>query len=182
MLLDSCADLIDRQLDENEYEALHSTRLVVSAGYASDVVYRGRDAGIQQYSLSPQIAFIHRSGLFAQLAAAWLDHSPTRWDQKSIGAGYEFVAGGLFSGSFSYTHYWFSDSSNQEKSQLTNSLDGDLFFRTRFVTIELSPSLAFATESEFTTTMALSHEFETMSPFRGSILSIAPTAAAMVGQ
>lgn len=181
-LADACSEMIDRQAEENEYAAAHSSRLVISGSYISDVVYHGRDGGVKQFALSPQLAYKHRSGLFVAGSAAWLSNSVNGWDQRNVGGGYEFELGTHFAGILSYTHIWFSDSSYQEKAELTNSLDGELSLLTKPVNASISLSLAFATASEFTSEFSLSHEFDVDRFFGRAALSIEPTITVIVGE
>ena len=181
-LADASSDMIDRQRDENEYTAAHSSRFIATGSYTSDVVYRGRDGGVKQYALSPELAYKDHSGLFVDGSAAWLGNSLNGWDQRDISGGYEFELGTHFAGALSYTHYWFADSSRLEKADLKNSIDAELSLLTNPVNIYISPSLAFTTASEFTTEFSLSHEFDVDRFLRRADLSIEPTVTAIVGE
>ncbi len=181
-LEDASNDLIDRQAEENEYAATHASRIVISGSYISDVVYHGRDGGVKQFALSPQLAYKHRSGLFVAGSASWLSNSINGWDQQNIGGGYEFGLGTHLAGILSYTHFWFSDSSQQEKAELTNILDGDLSLLTKPINASFSLSLAFGTASEFTAEFSLSHEFDVDRFLGRAALSIEPTVTAIVGE
>lgn len=180
-LEDASSEMIDRQVEENDYAAAHSSRFIISASYISNVTYRGRDGGVKQSALSPQLAYKHRSGLFVAGSAAWLNNSISGWDQRNIGAGYEFELGNHFAGTFSYTHFRFSDSSQLERAELTNSLDGELSLLTKPLNASIVLSLAFGTASEFTTEFSLSHEFDVDRFLGRSKLSIEPTVTAIVG-
>ena len=180
-LEDASSEMIDRQAEENEYAAAHSSRFVITGSYISDVAYRGRDGGVKQSALSPQLAYKHRSGLFVAGSAAWLSNSVNGWDQRNIGGGYEFEPGAHFAGILSYTHFRFSDSSQLERAELTNSLDGELSLLTKPLNASISLSLAFGTAAEFTTEFSLSHEFDVDRFLGRASLSIEPTVTAIVG-
>ena len=178
---DASSDMIDRQSDEDELIAAHASRLVLSGSYTSDVTYRGRDGGVRQYALSPEVEYKAHSGLFVAASAAWLGNSPNAWDERTVGGGYEFELGTHFTGSFSYTRFWFNDSSRLEKADMKNSIDGELEVLTKPINVSVSPSFAFSTASEFTTEFSLSHEFDIDTFLRRADLSIEPTVTAIVG-
>jgi hypothetical protein len=181
-LEDANSEMLDRRAEENEYAAAHSSRFVITGSYMSNVAYRGRDGGVKQSALSPQLAYKHRSGLFVAGSAAWLNNSVNGWDQRNIGAGYEFELGNHFAGAFSYTYFRFSDSSQLERAELTNSLDGELSLLTKPLNASIVLSLAFGTASEFTTEFSLSHEFDVDRFIGRAALSIEPTFTAIVGE
>jgi len=181
LLEDASSDVIDRQEVENDYAASHSSRFILSASYISNVAYRGRDGGVKQSAFSPQLAYKHRSGLFVAGSAAWLNNSISGWDQRYIGAGYEFELGKYFAGALSYTHFRFSDSSQLERAELTNSIDGELSLLSKSLNASLGLGLAFGTASEFTTEFSLSHEFEVDRFLGRAGISIEPTVTAIVG-
>ena len=178
---DASSVMIDRQSDENEYIAAHASRVEVTGSYVSDVVYRGRDGGVKEYALSPELAYRDHSGLFIDGSAAWLGNSLKGWDERDIGVGYQFEAGTYVTGMLSYSHFWFSDSSRLEKADLKNSIDGELEILTKPVNVTVAPSIAFSTASEFTAGFSLSHEFDVDKFLRRTDLSIEPTVTAIIG-
>ncbi|MGB5668273.1 MAG: hypothetical protein WBM53_15665 [Maribacter sp.] len=62
--------------------------LYVSINYNIDTYFSGRDIGIDQYNLRPQITYMHSKGFFASLSVAYYSEFVPNWDYTTATLGY----------------------------------------------------------------------------------------------
>ncbi|MCX6143298.1 MAG: hypothetical protein NTZ35_08765 [Ignavibacteriales bacterium] len=182
---DSLADLrdilIENRLDEIDYQRYVATRLTASTWYSSHTTYRGRDNGVPQQMIAPSLAFRHSSGFGIEISTYWLDQSPKRWDDVAASATYEFILGSLLGGEFSYSHFWFSDSSQSAKSVFKNDFGASFSLNWPVLSLSVDGDLATGNASEFTTVVSASHDFEFPLTLYNKI-SLEPTLTAIIGE
>ena len=182
---DSLSDLrdilIENRLGEIDYQRYVATRLTVSTGYSSHTTYRGRDNGVSQQMIAPSLSFHHSSGFGIEVSTYWLDQTPKRWDDVAGSLTYEFTAGGLFGGSLSYSHFWFSDSSRSSKSVIKNDFAASFSLSWPMISLSIDGDLATGDASEFTLAASVSHEFEFPLTLYNKI-SLEPTFTAIIGE
>ncbi len=84
--------------------------LYVSVDYNSATYFSGRDIGVDQYNLRPQITYMNSKGFFMSVSGVFYSEFEPRWDFTSISAGYGKSIGKkkLIRLSTSYTKYFYS--------------------------------------------------------------------------
>jgi len=153
-------NLIDNRLGDIDVWRYGLTRLVISSSYSSHNSYRGRDNGLLQHSIAPSVTFRHSSGVSIQASGSRLEGSAHRWDNFLLSGEYDFRLSGVTGGSFSYTHFWFSDSSTSVRSVFTDNAEAGLSFDWPAISIAALGSLNFGKATEFTAAATISHDFE----------------------
>ncbi|SDW92620.1 hypothetical protein SAMN05444411_102479 [Lutibacter oricola] len=87
-------DILNDLFNENEVlddliESLSNFNfLYVSVNFNSDTYFSGRDIGINQYNLTPQISYIHSNGFFASLSGIYYSQFAPNWDVTRTSIGY----------------------------------------------------------------------------------------------
>ena len=85
--------------------------LYVSTSYYTDTYFSGRDIGIDQYSIRPQISYVHSKGFFTSLSGVYYDGFDPNWDYTAATLGYGKGLGKSNQLRFSttYTRYFYSE-------------------------------------------------------------------------
>ena len=148
--------LIDELFMEDEVineltASLKNTQfLYVSATYNSDTYFSGRDIGIDQYNITPQITYAHSNGIFASLSGIYYSEFVPKWDvtTATVGFGKNIGEKKLFKYALSYSKYFYSNDIN---NIYTNTLNAGLGVRNKKRTIgtQLSGSYLFGEDQSF---------------------------------
>jgi len=96
--------------------------LYISANYTSDTYFSGRDIGINQYNIRPQITYVNSNGLFASLSGTYYSEFYPKWDVTvaSLGYGKSIGKKKLFRYSTSYSRYFYANSEDNIFSNTIN--------------------------------------------------------------
>lgn len=99
--------------------------LYVSLNYNSNTYFSGRDLGIDQYNIVPQITYMHSKGFYASLSGIYYSEFDPNWDVTTATAGFgrSFGKGKIWNyyGSFSYFFYS-NDIDNLYRSTLNGGI------------------------------------------------------------
>lgn len=95
--------------------------------YNSNTFFSGRDPGIDQFSLIPQISYYHSSGFNINISGMYYEKYTPNWDFSSVYLGYfnRFGKKKLWHLSAGYTRYFYNDSWDI----FTNSLETSIGIR-----------------------------------------------------
>lgn len=118
-----------------------------SINYNNNTYFSGRDIGIDQFSMTPQINYIHSKGYFAGLSGVYYNELDPKWDYTSITVGYgkRFGKTKQYRWSVNYDRYFFSEPSNNPlKNSINFSLEIDN--KSRTIGTELTTSFLFGSE------------------------------------
>jgi len=85
--------------------------LYISTTYNSDTYFSGRDIGIDQYNIIPQITYAHSNGIFASLSGIYYSEFVPKWDvtTATVGFGRNIGLKKLFKYSISYSKYFYAN-------------------------------------------------------------------------
>lgn len=99
--------------------------LYLSLNYNSNTYFSGRDLGIDQYNIVPQITYMHSKGFYASLSGIYYSEFDPNWDVTTATAGFgrSFGKGKIWNyyGSFSYFFYS-NDIDNLYRSTLNGGI------------------------------------------------------------
>ncbi len=112
----------DATLDELVASLSNYQLLYISANYTSDTYFSGRDIGINQYNIRPQITYVNSNGLFASLSGTYYSEFQPKWDVTvaSLGFGKSIGKKKLFRYSTSYSRYFYANSEDNIFSNAIN--------------------------------------------------------------
>lgn len=146
-------DLIEELFMEDEVindltaSLKNSQFLYVSATYNSNTYFSGRDIGIDQYNITPQITYAHSNGLFASLSGIYYSEFVPKWDvtTATVGFGKNIGEQKLFKYAVSYSRYFYANDLN---NLYTNTLNAGFGVRTkkRNIGTQISASYLFGEE------------------------------------
>ena len=149
-------DLIDELFMEDELineltaSLKKSQFLYISATYNSDTYFSGRDIGIEQYNITPQITYVHTNGIFASLSGVYYSEFVPKWDVTvaTVGFGKNIGKKKLFKYAVSYSRYFYADDIN---NIYTNTFNVGLGIRNkkRNMGTQLTGSYLFGKDQSF---------------------------------
>lgn len=115
----------------------------------SNTYFSGRDSGIDQFSLIPQITYNHSSGINASVSGIFYEAFVPNWDFTSVSIGYYNSIGAkkLWHFNTGYTRYFYQDGWDV----FSNSLDASIGIRNkkRNLGTSLSMTYLFGTDQSF---------------------------------
>lgn len=108
----------------NTYNYIYS-----SVSYNSNTYFSGRDSGIDQLNVIPQMSYYHSSGFNASVSGIYYSEFTPHWDFTNIAVGYSSYIDKKqqFSYNVGYSRFFFSDHSDT----FTNFLDVGLGYRNK---------------------------------------------------
>lgn len=99
--------LVDDLLNSiNDYSFIYS-----SVSYSSNTFFAGRDSGVDQLNITPQVSYFHSSGFNASVASVYFESQNPNWDFISVTAGYGNTIGESKNLHYNlgYSRFFFSD-------------------------------------------------------------------------
>ncbi|WP_211290282.1 hypothetical protein [Polaribacter gangjinensis] len=136
---------IDEVLETNfSYNFLYT-----SLSYNSNTFFSGRDSGIDQFNVIPQISYYHSSGFNASISGIYYQNFAPSWDFTSVSVGYFNSLGKSRNIIYNlgYTKYFYAD----DFDDFTNSIDISLGIRNKKRTLgtTLSGSYIYGTDNSY---------------------------------
>jgi hypothetical protein len=140
----------DIAIDELVTSLTHFQFLYFSVNYSNDTYFSGRDIGIDQYNIRPQITYLNSNGIFASLYGIYYSGFDPKWDVTSatIGYGKNFGKKKLFKYYTSYSRYF---NNNSITNIFNNDLSVGLSVRNEKKTVgtQITGSYLFGNEQSF---------------------------------
>jgi len=136
---------LDELLDSNfSYNSLYT-----SVSYNSNTYFSGRDSGIDQFNIIPQVSYYHSSGFNATVSGIYYQNFDPSWDFTSVSVGYfnTLDKQKKIIYNLGYTHFFYTDGYDI----FTNSLDISLGIRNKKRTIgtTIAGAYLFGTEESY---------------------------------
>lgn len=136
---------IDDILDSfNTYNFLYT-----NLSFNSNTFFSGRDSGVDQFNVVPQLSYFSSSGFNASISGLLYETFTPNWDFTNVYVGYYHAMGNnkLFHYNVGYTRYFYSD----DWDTFTNSIDLSIGFRNKKKTFgtKLGASYLFGTDQSF---------------------------------
>jgi len=100
------SDIDELMVSLSNYQLLY-----ISANYNDATYFSGRDIGIDQYNIRPQITYLNSSGVFASIYGIYYSELQPKWDVGSatLGYGKNFGKNNLFKYYASYSRYFYNN-------------------------------------------------------------------------
>ncbi|MDP3313382.1 hypothetical protein [Lutibacter sp.] len=117
------AILAENLILENELEKLGSFKIInISLDYNSNTYFSGRDIGVDQYNIAPQITYATSGGFYTGLAGNYYGEFEPHWDVTIgfIGFGKSVGKHKNFNYQFGYSKFFFNE---KEDAIYSNTLD-----------------------------------------------------------
>ncbi|WP_457617787.1 hypothetical protein [Lutibacter sp.] len=113
-------NILDELFKEDEFidELINSISkfefLYMTVNYNSNTYFSGRDIGINQYNITPQITYVNSNGLFASISGIYYSEFIPGWDVTTATLGYSksFGKKKLFRYHTSYSKYFYANEAN----------------------------------------------------------------------
>lgn len=136
---------LDELLESNfSYNSLYT-----SVSYNSNTYFSGRDSGIDQFNIIPQVSYYHSSGFNATVSGIYYQNFDPSWDFTSVSVGYfnTLDKQKKIIYNLGYTHFFYTDGYDV----FTNSLDISLGIRNKKRTIgtTIAGAYLFGTEESY---------------------------------
>jgi len=137
----------DTAIDELIAAVSNFQLLYLSTNYNDKTYFSGRDIGINQYNIRPQITYLNSSGIFASLYGIYYSGLQPKWDvtTATLGYGKSFGKDQIFKYYASYSKYFYS---NTVDNVFSNDLSAGLSVRNkkRSIGTQLTSSFLFGKE------------------------------------
>ena len=133
---------IDDLLDSfNTYNFLYT-----NISFNSNTYFSGRDSGVNQFNLVPQLSYYSSFGLYASISGLYYETFDPNWDFTNVSVGYYNTLDKkeLINYNIGYTRYFYSDGWDT----FTNSIDLSIGIRNKTKTLgtKLASSYLFGKE------------------------------------
>jgi len=118
----------DQKFLDDFMAVLNQTDFIyATVSYSSNTFFAGRDSGVDQLNVIPQISYYDSSGFNASIATAYYQEQDPNWDFVSLSAGYAnyFDKKRTLSYNISYARFFYSDGWDA----FNNSLDLGIGYR-----------------------------------------------------
>lgn len=140
----------DQQFLDEMLETNYTYNFIyTSLSYNSNTFFSGRDSGINQFNIIPQISYYHSSGFNASISGIYYENFAPSWDFTSVSLGYfkTFGKSKNWMYNLGYTKYFYSD----DFDDFTNSIDVSLGIRNKKRTLgtTLAASYIFGTDESY---------------------------------
>ncbi|MCF8272452.1 MAG: hypothetical protein K9I95_01330 [Flavobacteriaceae bacterium] len=123
--------------------------IYTNVSFNSNTFFSGRDSGIDQFNIVPQISYYSASGFNVSISGMYYEIFSPNWDFTNISVGYYNTIGKdkLFNYNVGYTRYFYSNGWDT----FTNSIDLSLGIRNKSRTLgtKLTSSYLFGTDQSF---------------------------------
>ena len=136
------ADLWD---EVSSYHFIYAT-----LNYSNNTLYSGRKYGEKQYSILPQVFYLHSKGWVLGIAGNLYQNGSPVWSSTILTAGFSKTVGSKqwLNYRFSFDKYFFSNADSIEPS-FTSSLNVGMTFKTRTIGWRNNFSLLLGNETSF---------------------------------
>ena len=123
--------------------------IYTNVSFNSNTFFSGRDSGVDQFNIVPQISYYSSSGFNASVSGMYYETFTPNWDFTNIYVGYYHTVGKKkrFNYSVGYSHYFYSTGWDT----FTNSIDLSIGIRNKQNTLgtKLAGSYLFGTDQSF---------------------------------
>jgi len=123
--------------------------IYANLSFENNTFFTGRDSGVDQFNLVPQISYYHSSGFNASVSGIYYEVYEPNWDFTNVYVGYYNTVGKnqIFSYDAGYTRYFYSDGWNV----FSNVLSAGIGLRNKKRTLgtKLSGSFLFGSDQSF---------------------------------
>jgi hypothetical protein len=132
----------------------------LGVSYGSDASFFGRTNEVKYPFYTTDFIYNTKSGFFVYGSAWKVFGSKPTLDEIDLGAGYSYKLSKKFSGTFSYTKFLFSDSTQILKSASSNDIDWKNTFDWKVLKSSVTLDYLFGKSNDFFVTISNSHYFE----------------------
>lgn len=145
-------ELLQDNMDIDELIASLSNfhLLYLSANYNNKTYFSGRDIGIDQYNIKPQITYMNSLGIYASLYGIYYSGLEPKWDvtTATLGYGKNFGKNKIFKYHASFSKYFYN---NEDDNILSNDLSAGISIQNKKRTIgtQLITSYLFGNDQSF---------------------------------
>ena len=140
----------DQQFMNDILDSFNAKNFIyTNVSFNSNTFFTGRDSGIDQFNIVPQISYYSASGFNVSVSGIYYETFSPNWDFTNISLGYYNTIGKdkLFNYNVGYTRYFYSNGWDT----FTNSIDLSLGIRNKKRTVgtKLATSYLFGTDQSF---------------------------------
>ena len=134
-----------------------NSSILLSAGYANQVLTNGQDLGIEQFGINTSANYYHKSGVFGSYSGFYNSETTPGYYLNIVGLGYIGTLGKSFTYNAGYEKSFFGGDSG---TGLTNSLNASVSWNKKQFTASLSYAFLFDGESAHQVIPSLSYNIK----------------------
>ncbi len=180
-------EIIDSLLEEDILnELVQNTNnfkfLYVSVDYNSETYFSGRDIGVDQYNIRPQITFMHSNGFMLSLSGIYYNEFVPKWDHTAATIGYNKNLGEkkLFRLYATGSKYFYSEGVDNP-FHYTLTFGAGIKNKHRTIGTQLSGTYLFGNDQSFQMTSTSYASFKLLKTKKSS-LKLRPELSIIAGQ
>ncbi len=155
--------------------------IYTNVSFNSNTFFSGRDSGVDQFNMVPQISYFSSSGFNISVSGIYYETFTPNWDFTNVSVGYYNTIGKkkLLNYNVGYSHYFYSNGWDT----FTNSVDLSLGIRNKKRTLgtKLSVSYLFGTDQSFQL-VSRSYANLTLTRDKNFILKFRPQLSFLIAQ
>ena len=155
--------------------------LYTNISFNSNTFFSGRDSGVDQFNLIPQLSYYSSSGFNVSVSGLYYETFSPNWDFTNVYVGYYHAIGKkkLVNYSTGYTHYFYSDGWNT----FTNSIDLSVGIRNKKKTLgtKLGASYLFGKDQSFQIA-SRTYAIATITKQKNFVLKFRPQISFLIAQ
>lgn len=131
----------------------------IGTDFGSNTSFKGVNQSSEQLYFSPNFIYSAKSGFYFYTAAYYLQGQVNPWDELDLSVGYDFNLTKKTAGSISYMKSFFSSTSPQVNSSLTNNIQAFLKRKFWSVKTKLVFDFYFGDETDYAFSLINSRSF-----------------------
>jgi hypothetical protein len=172
----------DQQFIDDILNSFNTYNFIYSnVSFNSNTFFSGRDSGIDQFNLVPQISYYSSSGFNVSISGIFYETFEPNWDYTNVSVGYFNTIGKnkQFNYNAGYTRYFYADGWDT----FTNSLDLSVGLRNkkRNLGTKLGVSYLFGTDQSFQIS-SRSYAYFTIVKQKKSVIKFRPKLNFLIAQ
>lgn len=158
-----------------------SSQLSLRMGYNSNVLAAGRTLGIENFGLSPGLAFYHKSGLYTDFAGFWSKDFEPRYYLTIASVGYSHVFNKYFSVLGCYDRYFYHVQGDNAYIPYKNSFTLNPILDYKLATFSMSYGYYVGDKSvhRISTSVGVTLERKNIGPFKR--IALIPSFVVLLG-
>ncbi|WP_157208495.1 hypothetical protein [Mariniflexile maritimum] len=172
----------DQQFMNDILNSFNSNNFIyTNVSFNSNTFFTGRDSGIDQFNIVPQLSYYTASGFNISVSGIYYETFSPNWDFTNISLGYYNTIGkkNIFNYNVGYTRYFYANGWDT----FTNSIDLSLGIRNKKRTLgtKLATSYLFGTDQSFQM-VSRSYANLTLAKKKDYLLKLRPQISFVIAQ
>ncbi|TDG37995.1 hypothetical protein EZJ43_02580 [Pedobacter changchengzhani] len=159
-LLFFCSKFVSAQTDstETDISSKKTPYFKASLNFLTNNVYQGRTDSVKVPYLTASFAYYLKNGLNINVSESFQTNT-SKFDNFAVDLGYDHDLSDEWALTVDLNKSFYNKNSTSIRSAVLADLDAEIIYDPGFLTFNLSAGLAFASKTDYTTALSVSHWF-----------------------